>query len=67
MQKIKNECVGCSDMGMHCLGSSCPNRNVVHFYCDKCKKETTLYDYYGEELCEHCLLNEFNVIEGSEW
>lgn len=63
MRKTENECVGCDT---HCLGSSCPNRNVVRFYCDRCGNETTLYDYYGEELCEDCLLKEFDMIEGSE-
>lgn len=63
MKKITNECVSC---GLPCLGSRCPNRNVTRFYCDKCGEETTLYDYYGEELCESCLLEEFDVIEGSE-
>ncbi len=65
MRKIENECVHCpSSLG--CLGSNCPNRNVVRFYCDRCGEDTTLYDYYGEEICEECLLKEFKVIEGSE-
>lgn len=68
MKKIQNECVGCMSTGMHCLGNSCPNRNVVRFYCDRCNAETTLYNYYGEELCEECLLKEFDIVEGSdEW
>lgn len=65
MKKIVNECVGCTDIGLHCIGDSCPNRNVVRFYCDKCGAETTLYDYYGDELCADCLLEEFDVVEGS--
>ena len=67
MKKIKSECVGCTDIGLHCLGSACPNREVVHFYCDRCKEEDTLYDYYGEELCQECLLKEFDIIEDSQW
>lgn len=63
MRKIENECVDC---GLPCLGNSCPNRNVVRFYCDRCTKETTLYNYYGEEICKECLLREFEVVEGSE-
>ena len=63
MRKIENECVDC---GLPCLGNSCPNRNVVRFYCDRCKEETTLYDYYGEEICKECLLREFEIVEGSE-
>lgn len=67
MRKIENECVCCpSELG--CLGNSCSNKNVVRFYCDRCGNETTLYDFGGEELCQHCLLEEFDIIEGSdEW
>lgn len=65
MQKILNECVGCpKEMG--CLGESCPNRNVVRFYCDRCGFEEKLYYYGDEELCEECLLEEFKVVEGSD-
>lgn len=65
MKKIENECVHCPP-SMGCLSVICPNRNVVRFYCDRCGEENTLYDYYGEEICEECLLKEFNVVEGSE-
>ena len=67
MRKVVNECVGCTDIGLPCMGSGCRNRNVVRFYCDRCGTETTLYDYYGEELCEECLLKEFDIIEGSDY
>ena len=44
MIKYEDECVGCPpEMG--CLGDSCPNRDVKHLYCDKCKADC-------EELCE---------------
>ena len=56
MEKIVNECVGCRDLGLHCMGSACPNRNVTRFFCDRCQDEiTVIYDYDGEELCEDCL------------
>ena len=62
MIKYENECVGCPpEMG--CLGDSCPNTNVKHLYCDKCKNDCEeLYDYNGEELCEECLLDSFKKI-----
>ena len=66
MKRMENECVGCRDLGLHCLGSSCPNRNVVRYYCDRCDEEATLYNYYGEEICMYCLLKEFDVVEGSD-
>lgn len=65
MKQVENECVGCPpEMG--CMGSSCPYQRVTRYYCDRCGDENILYDYYGEELCQECLLNEFEVIEGSE-
>lgn len=66
MKKIENECVCCApELG--CSGGSCRYRNVIRFYCDRCKEETTLYNYYGEELCQECLLKEFDIVDGSEW
>ena len=65
MKQIENECVGCPpEMG--CLGSACPNRNVIRYYCDECGKEGTLYEYDGEELCADCLLEAVPKVEGSE-
>ena len=65
MRKTLNECVYCPpEMG--CLVESCPNRNVVRFYCDRCGFEAKLYYYGDEELCEECLLEEFEVVEGSD-
>ena len=66
MKRILDECVGCPpEIG--CFGSSCPYKNVVRFYCDRCGEENKLYHYNGEELCEDCLLKEFDVVEGSDW
>lgn len=50
MKRIENHCVGCTDLGLHCLGSGCSNRNVVVYVCDRCGAE--LDD--DEELCERC-------------
>ena len=40
-----------------------------HFKCDLCKAEyLKLYHYDGIEICEECLLKQFEVVEGSdEW
>lgn len=54
-------------MGLHCLGDSCPNKNVERHYCDKCGNEEKLYIYDGYELCKDCLLENFEIVEGSEW
>lgn len=66
MRKIENECCGC-EPELRCLGSHCPNRNVVRFYCDRCGEETQLYHYDDMELCADCLLKEFEIVDGSEW
>lgn len=67
MRKLEDECVGCKDLGLHCFGDSCPNKDVPHFYCDECGDETTLYDTEYGELCADCLLEKFHKIDGSEW
>ena len=67
MKRIEDECVGCSSIGIPCFGISCPNKNVVRYYCDRCKdEEYPLYHYDGEEICAKCLLSEFEIVEGSE-
>ena len=66
MKKIENECLGCKDIGLHCFGSSCPYRNVARFYCDRCGEEEKLYHYDGEELCANCILEEYEIVDGSD-
>ena len=62
MKKTFNECVDC---GMPCKGDSCPHRKVTRYFCDRCKEETTLYHYEGEELCIECIEKALEVVEGS--
>ena len=52
MVKYENECVDC---GLPCLGNSCPNRNVVRYYCDGCGEECNTYIFDDEELCIDCI------------
>lgn len=66
MKVTENECVGCTDLGLPCLGSSCSNRNVVRYYCDECGSEETLYNYEGYELCELCIIKKYKVIAETE-
>ena len=64
MVRVEDECCYCAVDGYPCLGDSCPNRHVNHLYCDKCKDDVEkLYKYDGQEICEECLLAEFEVIE----
>lgn len=60
MIKTSDECVDC---GLPCLGYLCPNRHIRHLICDKCGDEVDkLYILDGEELCEDCLLEQFETI-----
>ena len=61
MVEYENHCVGCTSMGLYCMGSSCPNRNVPMHYCDKCGDglDGDIYEVDGEELCEDCLKEMF--------
>ena len=57
MQKIEDECVGCPpELG--CRGEYCPNRNVTHWYCDKCRariyEDEICHTDDGRELCLYC-------------
>ena len=62
MITYEDECVGCP-IEMGCRGSSCPNKDVKHLYCDKCKADCEeLYVFDGEELCEDCLKNSLERI-----
>jgi hypothetical protein len=57
MTKKEDHCVDC---GLPCLGSSCPNRNVLVYYCDQCGEEIgELYEVDGKDLCESCLKDMF--------
>lgn len=56
--KYRNYCVACP-LEIGCLGSSCPNRNVPVFICDRCGIECDrLYEYGESELCSCCLEEE---------
>lgn len=59
MRRYEDECVSC---GLPCLGSSCPNRNVLRIYCDRCDSEAD-YCFDEEDLCENCLEKELDA----EW
>ena len=54
--KIENECVGCTDLGLYCIGSSCPKRSVERYYCDRCGAECSPDngDFGFDDLCDDC-------------
>ena len=60
MRRYESNCVGCTSMGVPCMGFTCPNRKVPVYYCDKCEEELDeVYEVDGEELCEECLKDMF--------
>lgn len=61
MVKYENDCVDC---GQPCLGNGCPYYKVPYLYCDSCGDETdTLYyGANGDELCEHCILEQLEKV-----
>lgn len=63
MKYVENDCCDC---GLPCIHYACPFYKVEHFECDFCHQEAKLYHYNGYEICEECLLKEFEVVEGSD-
>lgn len=58
MVKFENECMDCDAPGYPCIGKSCPNRNVAHFYCDSCKYEVEeLHVFDDKEMCVECIID----------
>ena len=65
MRKIENECCDCAAPGYPCRGAACPNREVLHVYCDgqNCGDEDEeMYCYEGKDYCVSCLLK---ALEGN--
>lgn len=56
MVRFENQCLGCEDLGMHCLGEACPHRRVEVHICDRCGEEIgeESFTIDGDELCEAC-------------
>lgn len=60
--KVKTtDCYGCPE----CIGCG---RNRWYYYhkCDRCGSTEQLYVYEDEELCESCLLEEFEEVDMEE-
>jgi hypothetical protein len=60
----ENECCNC---GLPCTFEACEHYKVLHTKCDFCHDtDIKLFHYNGWEICAECLLNEFDVVEGSD-
>lgn len=51
MKVIEDRCVQC---GLPCLGKSCPNQNVVIYYCDYCQIDEAEYQLNDKDICNSC-------------
>lgn len=57
MKVFESRCVGCTDLGIPCIGLACPNKKVEVHYCDnpRCGCELDeIYEADGSEYCEEC-------------
>ena len=64
MVTYENECCDCVVPSYPCIGSSCPNRHVKHYYCDECGEDVEkLYRFDDEELCLDCIEKRLEVVE----
>lgn len=62
MKKIIDDCVGCTSMGLHCLGHACSKRSREIHCCDNCEEEETLYHFEGGEYCIECIMEMLEVV-----
>lgn len=66
MVKLENDCCGCAVPAYPCVGDSCPNRQVPHYYCDECGWEAdgsdSIYYFDGQELCIECIKEKLEVV-----
>ena len=53
MKKRVNTCLGCKDVGLPCMGKSCPNRMSYVEFCDECEEQATVY-IDGRAYCMKC-------------
>ena len=61
--RYEDECCGCAVPAYPCMGDACPNRNVQHFYCDKCDEDVEeLYETENGQLCTECVLKMFEKV-----
>lgn len=59
----ENECCGCAAPGYPCIGEDCSLLRVPHLYCDRCRCEVDeLYNVDGEQVCDDCLHEMFEMI-----
>lgn len=67
MIEFEDGCVECPrEMG--CLGITCPNRKILHMYCDECGEECSqLYWFDGEQYCADCVIDKLDKVEVNEY
>jgi hypothetical protein len=67
MIRVEDDCVGCQ---LPCIGSACPYKNALHFYCDVCEEEVEdnmLWKVDGKQVCEYCLKAHFPMVDSTDY
>ena len=67
MVNFIHECVGCTDIGLPCMGHSC-TQGRMELRCDWCEEEVDkLYIVDDDEVCGDCLLASLEQDEQEDW
>lgn len=64
MRVIENHCCDCKSPSYPCLGSACPLRHEVVYYCDECGEQLymdEIYEVDNKHLCLDCLKVKFKI------
>lgn len=73
MVRQENQCVGCSDLGLPCMGECCPNLNVPVLFCDnkRCIGHFTgvdrLFVVGEEQFCMDCVQDRADQSGADPW
>ena len=63
MRIKESNCVGCRSIGLHCMGSACPNSEPSEYIvCDECGDTfDSIYIFNGRELCTNCIIESLGL------
>lgn len=54
MLKQIDDCIDCTQMGLHCIGKSCQYRRSYAEFCDECEEVEAKYCIDGKVYCYDC-------------
>ena len=62
MKQTVDNCVNCTSMGLHCIGSSCRNSSREVTICDDCRTRYATVNIDGDNYCDDCANNYLNEV-----